>query len=75
MVHWVVTTGLLWNVIVMEEEGTSHSVLLLVALPAGDTTGEVIVVVKDDLVVLDAPDSLLVEVVEYVIVEEALRSG
>jgi electron transfer flavoprotein alpha subunit len=49
MVHCVVTTGLLWNVIVEVPEVTSHSVLLLVTFGTDDTTGEVIVVVNDEL--------------------------
>lgn len=61
MVHCVVTTGLLWKVIVDVPEGTSHSVLLLVAF---NTTGEVMVVVNDDFDILDKPGSLLVKVDE-----------
>jgi hypothetical protein len=49
MVHCVVTTGLLWNMIVEVPEVTSHSVLLLVTLATGDTTGDVTVVVNDEL--------------------------
>lgn len=60
----------------LDPEGTSHSVLLLVAEAIG-TTGEVIVVVIDELVVLEKPGSLLVDTVEYVItaVDGVLMAG
>jgi len=62
---------------VLDPDGTSHSVLLLVTLWMIDITGDVIVLVDDAVVVLEKPDALLVEVVEYVIVavEDKLKSG
>ena len=49
MVHCVVTTGLLAKVIVVDPEGTTHSVLLLVAEGTIDITGVVIVVTEEEV--------------------------
>ena len=76
IVHCVVTAGLLWKVIVLDPEGTSHSVMLLVTVVTGDTMGEVIVAVRDEFVVPEKLDCLLVDVVEEVIVAvDVLKSG
>ena len=49
MVHCVVTAGLLAKVIVVDPEGTTHSVLLLVAEGRIDITGVVIVVTEEEV--------------------------
>ena len=49
MVHCVVTAGLLAKVIVVDPEGTTHSVLLLVADGTIDITGVVIVVTEEEV--------------------------
>ena len=49
MVHCVVTAGLLAKVIVVDPEGTTHSVLLLVAEGTGGITGVVIVVTEAEV--------------------------
>jgi hypothetical protein len=50
MVHCVVTAGLLWNTIVVDPEGTSQSVVLLVAERFGDTTDDTVVAVYEEVV-------------------------
>jgi len=71
MVHCVVTAGLLAKVIVVDPEGTTHSVLLLVAEGTGGITGVVIVVTEEEV------DKLITGVV--IVVTEAevdkLNSG
>ena len=48
-VHCVVTAGLLAKVIVVDPEGTTHSVLLLVADGTSGGTGVVIVVTEEEV--------------------------